>query len=438
MRKRVVVVGAGVAGLTLAYKLGCAGHDVVVVESEPRVGGLARSFEYNGYVFDMGPHRFHTDIPGVIDFIKEILDSNYITIERKSGVWMFGRYFDWPLRFSSLFNMPLHVLLSVGMDLLKKKRIKGESFKDYIEERYGKTLYKIFFEPYTEKFLKMSCSKVSKDWAVTGIDRAVIDKRIRVTDAYELARSVMSPAQRLDFIYPEKGGIGKFSEDLEKKIRDKGGVVLVNSKVENIVRSGTRIDAVKVNNISYECDLLIWTAPITEILKLLGREVKGLDYLSLLLFNYSIDHEPFIDYQWCYYGSKDVPFNRVSIPSLFNPSLAPPGKSGMCVEVTCSKDSPEWKNPERLEQSIRKSLIEVGAVKGEKYINGLHIERVPNAYPIYVLDYKERQQEANKIVEEVSNLRLLGRTGSFWYNNMDHSISAALDLCKTLSPLIDN
>ena len=103
----VVIVGAGIAGLTLAHNLANAGKKVVVIEMEKDVGGLARSFRYDGFTFDIGPHRFHTDDQEVLQFIKKVLEPNLLTIRRKSGVYMFGKYFEWPLASSSIFRLSM-------------------------------------------------------------------------------------------------------------------------------------------------------------------------------------------------------------------------------------------------------------------------------------------------------------------------------------------
>jgi protoporphyrinogen oxidase len=431
--KRTIIVGAGVAGLTLAYHLCRSGKEVLLVEKAPAVGGLARSFEYDGYVFDIGPHRFHTDVPEVMDFILEILEDDYLTIERKSGVWMFGRYFDWPLKAASVFRMPPHVLFSVGMDLLRRRKNDGDNFRDHITSRYGRTLYRIFFEPYTEKFLKTPPSEVSKDWAVTGIDRAVIDKRIMVDNIFKLAMSMVLTRPPLRFVYPGSGGIGVFSEVLSRKILESGGSLLVNSRIDEIVKNGEEVKEVVIGGQRYECGLLVWTGSVNEILQQLGHDKADLEYLSLLLYNYRVNHGPLIDYQWNYYGSGDIPFNRVSIPSLFNPLLAPDGRTGICVEVTCREGDPVWENPGAFEPVVRKSLSDVGILKDVKDVSGFDIERIGNAYPIYTVDYLEKFKRASEMLEGYKNVRLLGRTGTFWYNNMDHSIQAAIDLFSMLN-----
>jgi len=428
--KKVIIVGAGVSGLTLAYLLSRDGHDVTVIEKEVEVGGLARSFSYDEYTFDIGPHRFHTDQPDVLRFIQETLDNEYCSIERKSGVRMFDQYFDWPLSVLSPLHMPLSVLWSVGRDFFRNAGSGGATFEDYIINAYGKTLYELFFRPYTEKFLKIPCSRVSRDWAVTGIDRAVIDKNLPMDDLAALARSILLPRSPLMFLYPKSGGIGVFSKNLAKKASNRGAALLLNTKVDKIFTEGNEVRDVSAGGREFECGLLVWTAPVTELLHLLGKEAPPLKYLSLILYNYRIDHAPLVDYQWCYFGSEDVPFNRVSIPSLFNPSLAPRGASGLCVEVTCAITDPLWKNPETSEPGILRALKAVGLLRDERAVLGVQRERIPNAYPIYSVGYEEKFRNAARMVEAFSNIRLLGRTGSFWYNNMDHSIKAAMDLQK--------
>lgn len=426
---RVVVVGAGVAGLTLSYLLASAGREVLLVEKSGTAGGLARSFSYDGFIFDIGPHRFHTDIVEVDAFIRETLEDRYIEMERKSGVWMFGRYFDWPLSAGALLKMPRRVLFSIGLDALRGKKKGGESFEDYIIGKYGKTLYRVFFKPYTEKFLQMPCSEVSKDWAVTGIERALIDKKIRASDLFEFAKSVFLTVPPLKFIYPKGGGIGVFADVLTEKIKKNGGSVLLGAAVEGMSAEGGLIRGVSVGGRRYECDAVVWTGPVDEAVRLLGGSDAGLEYLSLMLYNYQVDHPPLTGYQWCYYGSGDIPFSRVSVPCLFDPALAPQGKSGLCVEAPFKNET----DPLAAEPLIRKAMAEVGLINGADSIIGLNVERISHAYPVYALDYADRRRSAMTTASEFKNLKLLGRTGTFWYNNMDHSIMAAMELFRELT-----
>ncbi|MBC8277677.1 MAG: FAD-dependent oxidoreductase, partial [FCB group bacterium] len=205
-QKPILIVGAGIAGLTTAHLLAKAGKNVIVVEMEDTIGGLARSFRYDDFTFDIGPHRFHTDDQEVLQFIKEILGENSMSIPRKSGVYMFGKYFEWPLASSSLFRLPLHIMVKSFFDLIFKHKIQNpESFSEHTIAKYGNTLYKVFFKYYTEKFIRIPCEEVHVDWALAGINRAVIDKRVKADTLFDLVKGVLLP-QKVDteFIYPRE------------------------------------------------------------------------------------------------------------------------------------------------------------------------------------------------------------------------------------------
>src|SRR5512133_1641572 len=430
MSDRVVIVGAGIAGLTLGYKLAQAGRQVLVVEKEKAIGGLARSFRYGEFVFDVGPHRFHTDVPEINAFIREVLAGDCLEIGRRSGVWMFDRYFEWPLTPGSILKMPPSVLLRVGLDLFIGHAGGDVTFEEFVVNRYGTTLYRIFFKPYTEKFLGLPCSEISSEWAVTGIERAVIDKKVDSGDLKSFARSVLTSKSPLQFIYPQSGGIGRFAELLAQGIERLGGEVLAGAEVEQIVADRATVRKVIINDRPVECSCLVWTAPPHQLLSMLGRGTPNLEFLPLLLFNYEISGRPLVDYQWCYYGDENVPFNRVSMPISFNPALAPVGKTGICVEVTGDvAESAE----ESLDRTIRKALLDVGLVANIDVITTVHVERIANAYPVYRLNYQDEMRKVAASVEAFDNVELLGRTGSFWYNNMDHSIEDSLRLFAKLT-----
>lgn len=435
MRKhKFVIAGAGIAGLTLAYELCKSGADVTLIEKESSAGGLARSFSYDsGYTFDAGPHRFYTESPPVLNLINEVLEGDILTMPRKSGVRMFGKYFEWPLGFSDLFRMPLRECCAVGIDMLKRETPAGKSFEDYILTAYGRTLYEIFFKPYTEKFLRLPCREISEHWALTGIDRAVIDSSIKVNNLSSLAKSFFNPQPPLQFIYPKSGGIGVFSEKLQQKIGEFGGRVVLDSEVAAISKNGCSVEKVTAGGIKYDCDTLVWTAPISELTELLGTAAPGLSFLSLVIYNFMTVSEIKPTYQWCYFGAEDVPFNRISYPTLFNPSLAPVGEVGICVEVTCRSGEAVWHKPESMTEQIVDSMILNGVIRSKEEICGCHIERVGGAYPIYTLDYADKLSAAVSQVNCFKGVELLGRTGRFWYNNMDHSIEDALALAAKLT-----
>lgn len=423
---RVVIVGAGVAGLTLASRLAQQGRAVTVLERETAVGGLARSYRYGDFTFDVGPHRFHTYDPAASQFIGDVLGTDRIDIGRASAVWMFERYLEWPLNARALAAVPPRVILGMLKDLLRRPAATGERFSDHIRARYGETLYRVFFKPYTERLVKLSCDELSREWAQTGIERALIDRGIKANSLVELARSSLARRPAMSFVYPASGGVGVFAEKLAARVRAAGGTVSTGVGVSGLRVEAGRVRAVVAGAEEHRCETLVWTGPVTELMSLLGGPAVGLRYLSLLLFNYEVEEPPRLPFQWCYFSDETVPFARVSMPVRFNPRLAPPGQSGVCVEVTARLGDAQWACPEDLDAPIREALCRVGLVTRRDRIRRVHIERVPNAWPLYTLGFRAEQARALEFVSRFPNVRLLGRNALFWYNNADHSISAAL------------
>ncbi len=430
----VLIVGAGVAGLTAGYQLSQQGTAVTVVEKEDRVGGLSRSFAYGDFIFDVGPHRFHTDDPEVLRFIRMVLADDLTVIPRSSGVYYFGRYHDWPLKLSTVFKLPPAVTLRVARDLLRRRRRTGASFEDYIVTMYGSTLYESFFKVYTEKFLKHDPSGIHSDWAKAGIDRAVIDRRMQANTLLSLIRKTLLPAPvTTEFLYPTRGGIGLFAERLAGEIRRNRGEIVLNSEVRAIRSGRKRLEEVTLSDgRNLRPDLIIWTAPIHLLCRLLDVEEPQLRYLSALLYNAEVEGEPPFPYQWCYYGQKEVVFNRISIPKNFYPGTAPAGMTGVGLEVTCMEGDETWNDPERLLRPVAEDMVRVGLVAEAARVGKIHVERIPNVYPIYELDYLRPLQRILNHLSYLGNLLLLGRTGTFWYNNMDHSIAAGLDAAEDI------
>lgn len=433
MNGQVVIIGAGIAGLTLADRLSGAGLRPILIECEDRIGGLARSFLYpNGAVFDIGPHRFHTDDPVVRAYIEATLGDNLITIDRDSQLFLFGKYLPWPITLKNVLALPPRMMVRAALDLVFPRKAASESFEDYIIENYGRTLYRTFFKPYTEKFLDYTCSNLHRDWAEAGINRATIDKRVKTSSLGALIKSVLfSKNPRTRFLYPKTGGCGAFCDVLAAKIEARGGRILTGTQVrEFLVEPQGRIRGI-VTSSGEEIllDHVFWSGAL-DALRGLGRdleEVPRVHYVSTVLFNYLVSGRIDRGFQWCYYGDADMEVNRISVPRNFNPGNVPEGKEGLCVEVTCNEDSKYWRDPFRYDCVIETFMLRAGLLKSLDHVEDVHVERIRRTYPLYSLNYPRKITALFRWVNETwPNLTLIGRTGRFWYNNMDHSIAASL------------
>jgi protoporphyrinogen oxidase len=433
---KVLIVGAGVAGLTAAHELSSKGHEVTVLEKEKEIGGLAKTYRYGEFIFDSGPHRFFTTDEKVTSFIKDVLGDDLIIIPKRSGVMLLGKYYDWPLTLKTVLKFPVKIMISIALDMVFKKSYEGPSFKAYILNKYGQTLYELDFGPYTEKFTKIPNEYMHSDWAESGVNQAVIDKRIKMDTTLKIITSLFKKKETLPLIYPP-AGIAKFNEKLAAKITLNGGQILTGQNITDLICSEKKIDEIIIENTKFPVDKIIWTAPITDLFKLQSLPVPDLKFIAIVLFNIEVNEKPNVDYQWCYYIDKEVVFNRSYIPVLWSKSQAPENKHGICLEVTCMEGDSVWQNPESLLEKVKQNLLDVGLVKERKSITGIHIEKIKDAYPIYEIQYRDELEKSKATVSKYENLILAGRCGLFWYNNMDHSIGNALEISQKLTDKTD-
>ncbi len=417
-----IIVGAGVSGLTLADRLTAEGrgNSVTLIEREDQPGGLARSFSRQGFDFDIGPHRFHTANPLVDDYLREVLGSCCMEIQRKSSVFMAGKYRSWPLTLISVMGLPLPVLFRSFLDLFRKPDIPEiRSFADFIRSRYGDNLYHFFFAGYTKKFTGTSSEQLHVDWAQAGVNRAVIDKRVKADNLLSLLRGMLLPKPvETSFYYPSRGGIQTFCDLQRDRILKNGGSLLMGTPASGLLQENGKVTGVVLENGDViQGERVFWTAPIT----ILYPET-ALTFINTITANVALKREnPANDYQWCYFGQDDIAFSRLTVPRHFRENCVPPGKDSLIAEFTCTADSMEWHDPEVLEDRLIAGLLKVRAAR-EEDILFIDWKRVPETYPVYTLDYREKLAS----VSIPEGLFLTGRCGSFWYNNMDHSIAQAL------------
>lgn len=121
---------------------------------------------------------------------------------------MFGGFHEWPLRPGILLSMPFVYMVRGAIDLLRREHLAGESFEADIVNKYGRTLYSIFFEPYTQKFNFTSPSELHQDWGRAGVNRAVIDKRASADSLWSLLKTTLLPKPvETSFLYPRRARV---------------------------------------------------------------------------------------------------------------------------------------------------------------------------------------------------------------------------------------
>src|SRR5437588_1613344 len=212
----VFVIGAGPAGLTAAYCLTKEMSSVLVIEKDPvYVGGISRTVSYNGFMFDIGGHRFFSKAKEVVDLWQEILPHDFIERPRLSRIYYGGKFYSYPLKaFEALSNLGLMqsaaCMLSYGWAKAFPIR-EPRTFHHWVRNQFGERLFRIFFKTYTEKVWGMGCDEISADWAAQRIKglslgAAILDGPRRSLGRKKSASTEGGPKTLIEsFRYPRRG-----------------------------------------------------------------------------------------------------------------------------------------------------------------------------------------------------------------------------------------
>ena len=432
------VVGAGASGLTMSYELLKADKSVLLIERDERVGGLAKSHNYNGHIFDTGPKRFHTDDKVVEDFIRSAMDM--LQIGRSTKVFFSDKYFTWPLSSKEIFKMPVGLAVRSAFDLLRRKPPNDpESFHEAVRAKYGEAIYQSFFKNYTEKFLRWDPEDLHADWAVTGINRTVVDNRFNVDSLLDIAISLALPNKiETEFMYPTEGGFGGFYDKLfELCNMYEAFEVRLNSSIKTLNDKPEYLEITLVDGSAFTCNRLVWSGNLNSLADLVGSDEARLPYLNTVFYNLVCRQDGLQNNraQWIYVSSKDTLISRITCMREFAPYTCPDGYYNVICELTDSQTNPKYfaHAKDHKEQIIRE-LIEMRFLRGAAYVEDIFINPVIDTYPVYHKQYlRNFALIAKSIHKKISRVHLLGRSGAFWYNNSDHSVRMAIDMAAKLT-----
>lgn len=439
------VLGGGLAGLTLALDASRRGRRVAVLEAGPQVGGLARTLVFGDYRFDFGGHRFYSTMPGITQWVRDLLGDDLLEVERRSRIRLGNRYVDYPLRIpGALTAFPAatvaRVALSYGRSALHRSRKEPVSFEGWIVQRFGRALYEIYFRPYTEKVWGIACSELSADWASRRIQLGNLAAAVRESLS-KRRRDLPTLASR--FLYPGLG-IGELPTRVAEQALATGRAALhLDSRVVSLAFDVDRRRwHVGYRHAGRRCEVLarhvVSTIPLPSLLEMLPGSgaarsaASGLTYRSLICIFVAAEGPRVSTDTWTYFPDRHVVFGRIHEPANWSPHMAPSGRTSLCLELFCSEDDAVWRRADGdLIGSALDDLAALGVLARSR-VQECWLVRVPDAYPVYRVGYAERLQGVRTFFSQWPTLHLTGRTGAFRYLNMDGVIDDALRLSREL------
>ncbi|TWV94308.1 NAD(P)/FAD-dependent oxidoreductase [Chitinophaga pinensis] len=497
VKRKAIIIGAGPAGLTAAYEL-LKRTDIipVILEKSGDIGGISKTINYKGNRMDIGGHRFFSKSDRVMNWWLNILpaqdtgndqftisyqnksrqvapgesitshDSDKVMLvrERLSRIYFLRKFFTYPIQLSldTLRKLGVGTTISILVSYLQAQaspRKPENSLEDFMINRFGKTLYNLFFKDYTEKVWGVPCNEIPAEWGAQRIKGVSIRKAIQHAVQSAVKKKKSKDISQKDtetslieqFLYP-KLGPGQLWEEVARQVQEMGGTILMHHDVISVNAQDGKVISIEAFNkndlqtVELKGDYFFSTMPVKELIASLEADVPqnvkevaaGLQYrdfitVGILLKNLSEQDKRSGKWKplqlkdtWIYIQEKDVKVGRLQLFNNWSPYLVKdPNTAWVGMEFFCNETDDFWKMPdEKIAALAIRELQKIGLANAGDVLDST-VLRVEKTYPAYFGAY-ERFDEVKQYVNTFPNLFLVGRNGMHKYNNADHSMLTAM------------
>ena len=440
--ERILIIGAGPAGLTAAYELTRRGRTATVLESDSIVGGISRTEQRDGWRFDIGGHRFFTKVKAVEQVWNEILsDDDFLVRPRLSRIFYRGKLFDYPLKpMNALRGLGVReavlCVLSYAWARVRPPRDQT-TFEGWTTARFGRRLYRIFFKTYTEKVWGVPATEIKADWAAQRIKnlslmKAILNAVLPKRDKTEITTLIE------EFRYP-KYGPGMMWERARELVEAQGSKVIMDTRVTAVHHRDGKAVAITAETegvaTRYEVGHVISSMPLGALVKAMDppppphvlAAADGLRYRDFLTIALVVPQEVGFPDNWIYVHSPDVRLGRIQNFGSWSPYLVKDGRTCLGLEYFVFEGDDLWvRSDADLVELGKQELEKLGLVPADRVEAG-YVIRMPKAYPMYDDEYKAQVQTMREWMSAcVPNVHPVGRNGMHRYNNQDHSMYTAM------------
>jgi len=486
MSKKVIIIGAGPAGLTCAYELlkKDPQMDVTILEASNVIGGISQTHSHNGNRMDLGGHRFFSKDSRVTDLWKELLpdqnskakdeiilgvDKTYpnegadpektdiVMLKRRrvSRIFFRRRFFDYPisLKFQTFKNMGLKNTFKAGFGYIYSifHKLPENNLENFYINRFGKPLYEMFFKDYTTKLWGISPSEISADWGAQRVKGLSLSKAVfailkkpftKIFGSKKVETSLIE-----EFSYP-KYGPGQLYELMAEKITDMGGKILMNHPVDKINYDGQKIVSLSCNGKEFVADEYVSSMAIKDLYLAMGKEnisnstfnvgtnllYRDFITVGLLVPKLKIKNKTklktvsnIVPDCWIYIQERDVKIGRLQLFNNWSPYMVKNLEDTVFIglEYFANEGDELWNmgDDEFINFAISE-LEKIDIIEPNSVIDSCRL-KVKKAYPAYFGVYKDFDLVKTHLMS-ISNLYCVGRNGQHRYNNMDHSMVTAM------------
>lgn len=484
---KVVIIGAGPAGITAAYELvkKHSGYDVTVLEETDRIGGISQTVEHDGNRMDIGGHRFFSKSKRVTDWWYEILapqgapsvddkllgrekeytaggadpetsDRVMLKRHRVSRIYYNNKFFDYPvtMKAETIKNMGFVTTMSAGFSYLYSciHRLEDDSLENFYINRFGKKLYSMFFEGYTEKVWGRHPSKISADWGSQRVKGLSVKAVLKDVFSKFTGKDTEKETSLIEEFYYPKFGPGQLWETALKDAVDAGVKLKTDSRVVRINTDKGRVTGVTYIENGAEqtinADIVISSMPVKDLIAELDAPVpkeiadaaQGLPYRDFITVGLLVDKlklknntdipnfNGLVPDCWIYVQDCNVKLGRIQIFNNWSPYMVKDFKNTVWIglEYFCNENDDMWNmEDQKFIEFASGELAKIGVIDISDILD-THIEHVKKAYPAY-FDTYDRMDDIKAYLDGFNNLFCIGRNGQHRYNNMDHSMLTAFE-----------
>ncbi len=490
-KKTAIIIGAGPAGLTAAYKL-LKETDIIplILEESDYIGGISRTAEHNGNRMDLGGHRFFSKSKEANDIWQELMplqgkpsyddiktntekdlsngtadpekdEKMLLTRNRVSRIFYLRKFFDYPisLKPETFINMGLSRTLKAGFGYIGScvKKLPETSLENFYINRFGRPLYEMFFEDYTEKLWGINPSGISADWGAQRVKGLSLIKAVLnvLTKPFK-GKNATETSLIEQFYYPKKGP-GQLWEAMAEEIIKSGGVILKSHRVTRIKTENKNITGITAESSDgkkeFSADYYLSTMPVKDLIDGMGDDVPLIvreiatalpyrDFITVgllvnkLLLENKTSHKTLgniVPDCWIYIQERDVKIGRLQIFNNWSPYMVkdPDNTVFIGLEYFCSEGDEFWQmSDEDFINFAVDELQKIDIINKEDVLDSIRI-KVKKAYPAYFGSY-EQFSKVREYLDSVTNLFCIGRNGMHRYNNMDHSMLTAIEAVKNI------
>jgi protoporphyrinogen oxidase len=429
IKKKIIILGAGLSGLSAAWHLKQKGVASVILEKEKTVGGLCRSKQVKDFIFDYDGHLLHFRNDYTLKLVKKLLKGNLAQHKRSAWINNFGILSPYPFQ-GNLHALPKQIAAECLWGFIHASRLppaKSQvNFLKWLQRTFGKGICRHFMVPYNQKFWTMPLDQMICPWS---------DKFIPQLSLMDIVNGFFTDrgnrfGYNAVFWYPQKGGINQLALALEKQVATVSKSCCVKSidlKNKEITIAGRG---------KQKFDILVTTIPLPELVKItrplpdkILKCFKKLRWNSIFNLNLGLDGPCQDGRHWIYFPHPKTSFFRVGFFHNFSSALTPKGKCALYTEVSYSRDRPI--NRKKIVGRIVDDLKVAGIIGKQNRIIAQDINDIKYGYPIYDRNYFE----ATRLIREFllsQNIVVCGRYGSWQYLSMEDALLDGRQVAENL------